>query len=79
MSFKPRKCHSIIIRQRQVQKSIEFQTGTEQIPTVNDEPIKCLEKWYDGSLRENYNSRKTMQQLQYIIAKIDKAALAWIY
>ena len=58
MSFKPKKFRSIVIKKGQVQKNIKFQIGAEQIPTVNEEPIKCLGKWYDGTLRYTDNSMK---------------------
>ena len=79
MSFKPKKCRSIVIKKGQVQKNIKFQVGAEQIPTVNEEPIKCLGKWYDGTLRDTENSRKTTHQLQDHLEKIDKAALPGRY
>ena len=73
MSFKPKKCRSIVIKKGQVQKNIRFRFGAEQIPTVNEEPIKCLGKWHDDTLRDIENSRKTIYQIQDHMKKINKA------
>ena len=79
MSFKPRKCRSLVIIKGKIEKNVKFKLGESNIPTVSEEPVKCLGKWYDGSLRDTENSRKTVQQLQEHLRKLEKAPLPGRY
>ena len=84
MAFKPSKCRSIVIQKGTIEKNVRLKLGTATIPSLNEQPVKCLGKWYDGSLRDTENSRKTIHQLQDHLERVDKAPIsgryrAWIF
>ena len=79
MAFKARKCRSLVIKKGTIEKRNFFQIQGEKIPTVSEEPVKCLGKWYDGSLRDTENARKTVQQLQEQLNLIESKSIPGRY
>ena len=55
MKFKPTKSRSLVLKRGKV-KEDRFKMGEEEIPTVSENPNKCLGKWYNDSLRDTKTS-----------------------
>lgn len=53
MKFKPRKSRSMVIRSGKVTSKFQLQVQGEMIPTIEENPIKCLGKWYDATLTDS--------------------------
>ena len=56
----------------------------EQIPSIVNNPIKCLGKWYDDTLKDVNNSRRLERDTTEKLVNIDKTGLpgkfkAWIF
>src|SRR4029434_8671217 len=52
MKFKPKKSRSMVIRNGKVTNRFQLQVQGEVIPPIEENPIKCLGKWYDSSLKD---------------------------
>ncbi|XP_052093724.1 uncharacterized protein LOC127729844 [Mytilus californianus] len=83
MKFKPSKSRSLVVRNGKVRDET-FELAGEQIPTVGDNPVKCLGKKFDASLADSGNTKEIHMQLVDWLSKIDKSGLpgrykAWIY
>ena len=52
MVFKPRKSRCLVLRKGKVTSQFKLLIGGEEIPTLVDNPIKCLGKWFDSSLSD---------------------------
>ncbi|XP_015259494.1 PREDICTED: uncharacterized protein LOC107104090 [Cyprinodon variegatus] len=77
MAFKPRKS-------RRLTEAFELHVQGEQIPTIRENPIKCLGKWYDDTLSDRNNISDTANQADEWLRRIDKSGLpgkfkSWIY
>ncbi|XP_052238630.1 uncharacterized protein LOC127849922 [Dreissena polymorpha] len=84
MKFKPKKSRSLVIKKGKVTQKFTFQVQSEDIPSVVDNPIKCLGKWYDASLNDTSSINRTKNQLQDVLKQIDQTSLpgkfkAWLY
>ena len=84
MEFKAKKCRSLVIINGKMNNNIHYQIQTESMPTIHEEPIKYLGKWYNSSMKDVENTKNVMKQLQDYISKVEKCLLpgrfkAWIY
>ena len=84
MAFKPRKSRSMVIRRGKLTDAFELQVQGEKIPTIRENPIKCLGKWYDDTLGDRNNISGTARQADEWLRRIDKSGLpgkfkSWIY
>ena len=52
MKFKPRKSRCLILKKDRINQQIKLKVQSEEIPTIVDNPIKCLEKWFDATLKD---------------------------
>ena len=50
MTFKPRKSRFLILRRGKVWQKITLRVQGEDIPSLIDNPVKCLGKWFDTTL-----------------------------
>lgn len=46
MRFKPQKSRSLVLKKGKVQSSFKFRVAGQVIPTVSEQPIKSLGKWF---------------------------------
>ncbi|KAK0140505.1 hypothetical protein N1851_022523 [Merluccius polli] len=46
MEFKPAKSRSLVLRRGRVQDQFRFKIREDNIPTVQEKPVKSLGKWY---------------------------------
>ena len=52
MVFKPRKFRCLVLRKGKVTSQFKLLFQGEEIPTLVDDPIKCLGKWFVSSLSD---------------------------
>ena len=84
MKFKPAKSRSLIIRKGKQTDRFILKIQGEDIPSITDNPVKCLGKWFDDSLNEKANVLRIKTQLQEGLQKIDRSGLpgkfkAWLF
>ncbi|XP_057673103.1 uncharacterized protein LOC130904394 [Corythoichthys intestinalis] len=84
MKFKPKKSRSMVIRNGKVTSKFQLQVQGETIPSIEDNPVKCLGKWYDSSLTDRDNVTRTKKQAVDWLKKIEKSGLpgkfkAWLF
>ncbi|CAC5382861.1 unnamed protein product [Mytilus coruscus] len=48
---------------------------SKEIPTIVDNPIKCLGKWFDETLKDNSNLKTVQTQVAEWLMKVDKRGL----
>ncbi|XP_061185889.1 uncharacterized protein LOC133193994 [Saccostrea echinata] len=83
MKVKPSKSRSLVIKNGKV-KEERFKIDGETIPTVSEEPVKCLGKFFNDTLTDRQNVKETCRQLNEWMKTLDKSGLpgkykAWIY
>ena len=79
MKFKPKKSRSLSLRKGKVSKTTHFKVGGQAIPTVSEEPVKSLGRWYDDTLRDTRQSKETAQSSEEGLRKIDRCPLPGKY
>ena len=79
MKFKPKKSRSLSIRKGKVDKDVYFNVGGQRIPTVSEEPVKSLGRWYDDTLKDTAQVKKTLVDAEEGLLKIDRCALPGKY
>lgn len=74
MKFKAKKSRSVtIIRGRQ--REIRYTIGGDNIPTVKEEPVKSLGRWYKGTLTDRGQGIEIQKAAEEGIRSIDRTAL----
>ncbi|GFR85040.1 reverse transcriptase [Elysia marginata] len=61
MKFKPKKSRSLSIRKGKIEEAVTFTVAEQQIPTVSQEPVKSLGRWYDSSMKDTRRGVETVQ------------------
>ncbi|RXN28661.1 reverse transcriptase [Labeo rohita] len=84
MRFKPKKSRYMVIRKGKLTNRVTLHVQGEVIPSLKENPIKCLEKWFDDSLTDRKNISCTEKQTEEWLRKIEKSGLpgkfkAWLY
>jgi len=84
MSFKANKSRSLVIRKGKPTGRFSLHVQGEAIPSIEDNPVKCLGKWFDVSLSDRANAKNTVEQAEEWLKKIDKSKLpgkfkTWLY
>lgn len=74
MQFKPEKSRSLCILKGKLTRSTLNIQGSE-IPTIQDQEIRCLGKNYDSSLKDTGNLSNTKAQLNSWLRAIDNSQL----
>ena len=74
MKIKPSKSRSISIVKGQL-KDVRFCIGDDPIPTVSEQPIKSLGRWYNKSLRDKDQVQQVRQDIADGLENIDKTLL----
>ena len=75
MKFKPKKSRSLSIRRGKVDEAVKFTIADQPIPTVTDEPVKSLGRWYDDSLKDTKRGHETKQMAEEGLHKINQCGL----
>ncbi|XP_060076611.1 uncharacterized protein LOC132556244 [Ylistrum balloti] len=75
VKFKPRKSRCVVIKKGKVTRKFKLSIQQEEIPTIVDNPIKCLGKWFDASLNDSKNIKRLQSQVEEGLRRIDKSGL----
>ena len=74
MKIKPNKSRSISIVKGQL-KNVKFCIGDDPIPTVSEQPVKSLGRWYNASLRDKDQVQQVKQDITNSLENINKTLL----
>lgn len=74
LQFKPGKSRSLCLLNGRIADNIFSIQGLE-IPTIQEQRIRCLGKNYDDTLRDSGNLRETSAQLNEWLKRIDRSLL----
>ena len=75
MNFKPKKSRSLSLRRGKVSQHTHFHVGGQRIPTVSEEPVKSLGRWYDETLKDTRQRKETALSTESGLKKIDRCPL----
>ncbi|GFO07448.1 reverse transcriptase [Plakobranchus ocellatus] len=75
MEFKPKKSRSLSIRKGKVDEATTFTVAEQQIPTVSQEPVKSLGRWYDSSMKDTRRGAETLELASESLLAINKCGL----
>lgn len=72
------------LKKGRVTCKFSLQVQGEVIPSIKDNPINCLGKWFNALLRDGANVAETVKQTGEWLKKIDKSLLpskikTWLY
>ena len=84
MSFKPAKSRSLVLKKGRVADKFRFSIAGTPIPTISEQPVKSLGKFFDSSLRDAASIKNTCEELEGWLKDVDKTGLpgkfkAWVY
>ena len=83
MKFKPTKSRSLVIKKGKLEKVV-FRISNKTIPTIQENPIKCLGKWFNERMCDTESITEMRQQTKEWLDSVDKSGLpgsykAWCY
>ena len=78
MRFKAKKSRSLTFT-KGVQKQQKFKIGGDTMPTVKEEPVKSLGRWYAGTLSDKSRGIAVMNQTEEGLKAIDRSKLPGKY
>jgi len=83
MKFKPAKSRSLSLRKGKA-APINFFIGEERIPTLNEQPVKSLGRWYKLPLTDRFMGAQVKEELKVGLGAIEGCGLpgkykAWVY
>ncbi|GFO07106.1 reverse transcriptase [Plakobranchus ocellatus] len=61
MEFKPKKSRSLSIRKTKVDKATTFTVEEQQIPTLSQEQVKSLGRWYDSAMKDTRRGAERLE------------------
>ena len=79
MKFKPKKSRSLSVRKGKVEATKTFTVANQQIPTVSQEPVKSLGRWYDSSMKDTRRGIETAELASEGLLAINKCGLQGKY
>merc|ERR1711894_714959 len=84
MRFKPAKSRSLVLQKGKVQERSRFKVGGQVIPTVSEQPVKSLGKWFTADLNDRESVREMTSAAVTWMEAIEKSGLpgkfkAWCY
>jgi hypothetical protein len=84
MEFKPAKSRSLVLKKGRVQDRFRFRVAGQMIPTVTEQPVKSLGKWFTASLNDQQSIREMTETAEKWMQKIEKSGLpgkfkSWCY
>ena len=74
MRFKAKKSRSVTFKSGK-QVETKYKIAGEIIPTVKEEPVKSLGRWYEGTLNDRGRGMELFHQLEEGLINIDKTKL----
>ena len=79
MKFKPKKSRSLSLRKGKVIDSVVFRVANQDIPSVTEEPVKSLGRWYDDTLKDTQRGKETKHMSEEGLKTIDQCGLPGKY
>ncbi|XP_060080104.1 uncharacterized protein LOC132559494 [Ylistrum balloti] len=73
MTFKARKSRCMILKKGHLTRQFKLKVQRQEIPSIVDNPIKCLGKWFDASQKDTNSSNNMQKQATEWMRKIDKS------
>ena len=68
MKFMPKKSRSLSVRNGKIDATTIFTVASQQIPTVSQEPVKSLGRWYDSSMKDTKRGLETELATEGLLA-----------
>ena len=78
MKFKAKKSRSLVLVEGKP-KEKHFHIGDEQVPTVKEQPVKSLGRWYRGNLSDRHVGVSLHDEIDRHLQKIDETKLSGKY
>ena len=78
MRFKAKKSRSLTFCKGR-QKQVKFNIAGEIMPTVKEEPVKSLGRWYEGTLSDKGRGKQVQEQCEEGLQSIDSSKLPGKY
>ena len=75
MKFKPTKSRSLSLRHGEIDGFVSFSVAGCEIPTIQQEPVKSLGRWYNVSMNDVNRSSIVLQGLVEDLRKINSTEL----
>ena len=75
MKFKPKKSRSFSVRKGKIDATTIFTVASQQIPTVSQEPVKRLGRWYDSSMKDTKRGLKIVELATEGLLAINRCGL----
>ena len=60
MKFKPKKSRSLSVSKSKID-TMTFTVANQQIPTVSQQPVKSLGRWYGSSMKDTKRGLETVE------------------
>lgn len=84
MRFKPVKSRCLVLRKGNVTDKFKLVIQNEKIPSLANNPVMCLGKWFDSFLTDKRSQDQLQQQVEEGLRRIDKSELlrkfkAWVF
>ena len=75
MNFKPKKSRSFSVRKFKIDAATTFTVANKQIPTVIEEPLKSLGRWYDSFMKATKRGQETAELASEGLLAINRCGL----
>ena len=75
MKFKPKKSCSLSVRKGKIDAMTTFTVANQQKPTVSQESVKSLGKWYDSSMKNTKRGLETVELATEGLLAINRCGL----
>ena len=75
MKFKPKKSRSLSVRKGKIDATTTFTVASQQIPTVSQESVKSLGRWYDSSMKDTKRGLETVELATEGLLAINRCGL----
>lgn len=84
MKFKPAKSRSLVLKKGKVDDRTRFRVEGQIIPTVTEQPVKSLGKWFRADLNDRQSVKETVTTAVEWMERVEKSGLpgkfkAWCY
>ncbi|KAK3755810.1 hypothetical protein RRG08_010413 [Elysia crispata] len=75
IKFKPKKSRSLPVRKSKIDETTIFTVASQQIPTVSQEIVKSLGRWYDSFLKDIKRRLETVELATEGLLAINRCGL----
>lgn len=75
ISFKPVKSRSLVLKRGKVVDKFCFSLPGAAIPSIKEQPVKNLGKYFDCRLKDSASIQKTSKELEDWLIRVDKSGL----